>query len=219
MCNCASASDSGQAAPVSTWDSRTPALRSPPSSRGPTSRHYCPVAPTQSSTFAIRARREEDLPELARILAAQQPQSRYPFRWPLPFPAREFIVRSSEQKAWVSTRDGEVTGHVSVTSLEQDLLGEGWSAGTGLPHHDLVCLSVLFVDQSLRGTGVGGQLLDTAECWIFDRGLTAVLDVVQQHSSALAVYRHRGWREIGQARPPWLPDDEPPVILMAKGPA
>lgn len=175
-------------------------------------------APTLAST-AIRLRREEDLPELTRILAAQQSQSRYPFRWPLPFPARDFIVRATEQMAWVSTRGADATGHVSVTSLEPDALGDAWSTGTGLPHHDLVCLSVLFVDQTLRGAGIGGQLMDAAESWIFKRGHTAVLDVVQQHSSALAVYRHRGWREVGQARPPWLPDSEPPVILMAKDPA
>lgn len=176
-------------------------------------------APTPAPTVVVRPRQEEDLPELTRILAAQQPQSHYPFRWPLPFPAREFIVRSTEQKAWVSTSGAEVTGHVSVTSLETDALGDAWSAGTGLPHQDLACLSVLFVDQRMRGTGIGGALLDAAESWIFQHGHTAVLDVVQKHSSALAVYRHRGWREVGQARPPWLPDSEPPVILMAKDPA
>lgn len=54
------------------------------------------------------------------------------------------------------------------------------------------------------------------ESWIFDNGHAAVLDVVQQNRDALRMYRSRGWREIGFARPDWLPESEPPVILMVK---
>ncbi len=167
----------------------------------------------------LRDRREEDLPALEEVLAGQQPTSRYPFRWPLPFPAREFIVRDGELTARVAIVEANVVGHVSVTAIQQDLLGDHWTRGTRQLPRDLACLSVLFVDPAVRGRGVGGALMDAAEQWIFAAGRTAVLDVVQKHSAALAIYRHRGWREIGQARPDWLPDDEPPVILMAKGPA
>jgi hypothetical protein len=41
-----------------------------------------------------------------------------------------------------------------------------------------------------------------------------VLDVVQRAGGAVDVYRHRGWRDVGEARPAWLPDGEPPVLLM-----
>lgn len=164
----------------------------------------------------VRARRDEDLAALEAILAAQQPTSRYPFRWPLPFPTREFIRRPSERAAWVSVIDKAVTGHVSVTGVEPDPMSAAWSKGTSKPLDELECVSVLFVDQTMRGSGIGGLLLDTAEQWIFDRGRTAVLDVVQKHTDALSFYQRRGWREVGEARPPWLPTDEPPVILMAK---
>ncbi len=170
----------------------------------------------EQPTIVIRPRHLDDLPELARILADQQPQSRYPFRWPMPFPVEQFIARTTEEMAWVATRSDRVVGHVSVTTLEEDEMGRSWSAGTGRAARELGCVSVLFVDHTLRGSGIGGALMDTAEAWIFGRGDSAVLDVVQRHSNALAVYRHRGWREIGTARPPWLPDEEPPVILMAK---
>lgn len=153
----------------------------------------------------IRIRDEDDLPALEAVLAAQQPASHYPFRWPLPFPTRDFIVRPHERAAWVAVADDRVTGHVSVTAVEADDLGVAWAAGTGCPPGELDCLSVLFVDYRMRGAGIGSALLDTAEQWIFTRGRTAVLDVVQKHSAALEVYRHRGWREIGQARPDWLP--------------
>ncbi len=166
----------------------------------------------------LRDRRESDLPALEAVLAGQQPTSRYPFRWPLPFPAREFIVRDGELASRVAVVDGQVVGHVSVTSVQHDALGVLWMQETSQPPQNLACLSVLFVDPSVRGLGVGGALMDAAEDWIFIRGRTAVLDVVQKHSAALTVYRRRGWREIGMARPEWLPDDEPPVILMAKDP-
>ena len=32
--------------------------------------------------------------------------------------------------------------------------------------------------------------------------------------TALAVYRHRGWRVVGETRPAWLPADEDPLLLM-----
>ncbi|UIJ34089.1 GNAT family N-acetyltransferase [Allobranchiibius sp. GilTou73] len=171
---------------------------------------------TTPPAIRIRPRREEDLVVLEQVLAAQQPTSRYPLRWPLPFPVREFIVRPDELVALVVEDAGRVVGHVSVTAVLPGELGEAWAAGAGRPIDELSCLSVLFVDLTVRGRRVGGALMDAAEDWIFARGRTAVLDVVTANERPLAVYRHRGWSEIGHARPDWLPDTEPPVILMAK---
>jgi len=53
----------------------------------------------------VRARRDEDIPVVVKLLTEQQPVSRYPFRWPLPFPVEQFIVRGSEQAAWVCELD------------------------------------------------------------------------------------------------------------------
>ena len=164
----------------------------------------------------IRPRREEDLQVLEDVLAAQQPSSRYPLRWPLPYPVRDFIVRPDELVALVAVDAGRVVGHVSVTAVMPGELGAAWATGAGRPIDEMACLSVLFVDHTVRGRRIGGALMDAAEGWIFSRGLAAVLDVVTANERPLAVYRHRGWREIGRARPDWLPDTEPPVILMAK---
>ena len=173
---------------------------------------------TSSPEILIRPRRDEDLPVLESVLAAQQPASRYPLRWPLPFPVREFIVRPDELVALVALDAGRVVGHVSVTAVLPGDLGEAWATGAGHPISEMACLSVLFVDHTVRGRRIGGALMDAAEGWIFDRALVAVLDVVTANERPLAVYRHRGWREVGRARPDWLPDTEPPVILMAKNP-
>lgn len=178
--------------------------------------HDDPMTSAPTTAIELRARREDDLPELETVLAGQQPTSRYPFRWPLPFPAREFIVREGELRSWVAVVEARVVGHVSVTAVQSDLLGTLWVQQTRQVARDLACVAVLFVDPAVRGLGVGGALMNAAEQWIFASGRTAVLDVVQKHSDALAIYRHRGWHEIGRARPEWLPAEEPPVILMAK---
>ena len=163
----------------------------------------------------VRPRTADDLPALIEILAAQQPQSDYPFRWPLPYPAERFIARTGEQRAWVALHRGRPVGHVSVQSVLDDDLGRIWARESGAALADLACVSVLFVDPRQRGRGIGAALLDTAVDWAHRHGRVPVLDVVQKHDRALRMYRARGWRVVGQARPPWLPEAEPPVLLMA----
>lgn len=145
------------------------------------------------------------------LLAAQQPHSLYPLMWPLPYPPERFVQRESERQAWVAEVDGMLAGHVSHTVVPDDATGAIWSAGTGLPIDRLGCLSVLFVGPQTTSTGVGGRLLDTAVAEIRGAGLRPVLDVTRTASYAASVYRHRGWRHIGDGRPDWLPDGEPDV--------
>jgi len=175
------------------------------------------------SRVTIRERRIQDIPRLVEILAEQQPQSRYPFRWPLPFPTEQFIAREHELAAFVAELDGEVVGHVCIQSVRgqaithahvDDSLDRAWSAGHGRPAADLATVSSLFTALSARGHGAGGTLLDAAVAWIRAHDLAPCLDVVQRHSVALKVYEARGWICVGEARPPWLPDDEPPVLAM-----
>ncbi|MEO6881538.1 MAG: GNAT family N-acetyltransferase [Mycobacteriaceae bacterium] len=165
----------------------------------------------------VRARRPTDLPVLADLLAGQQPTSRYPFRWPLPGPVEQFLVRDGEQAAWVAVLDGVLAGHVSVGPVSG--LGDAaevFRTATGCPEPALV--SVLFTSTAARGRGVGGALLDVAVGWAQEQGRVPVLDVVQRHSSALTVYRHRGWVEVGRYRFAWLPDEVPDVLLLALPP-
>lgn len=169
--------------------------------------------------MAVRARRPADLPALVDLLGAQQAGSGYPVRWPLPFPVEEFLVRPGELGAWVAVAGDRVVGHVSVLHPREGWEAEGWLAGTGLGPERLAAVSVLFVDPTVAGRGIGTRLLDTAvdRARALDR--TPVLDVVQEHSIAADLYRRRGWRVIGEARPPWLPPDRRPVLLMSLAPA
>lgn len=173
-----------------------------------------PAPSDDPGTVGFRPRTAADLPVLAALLAAQQPRSRYPFRWPLPFPAEEFIARAGEERSWVAEEAGALAGHIAVTRVFDDDLGRVWATATGREPLALACISAFFVDESRRGLGIGGGLLDRAVAQIREQHRLPVLDVVQRHGSALAIYRGRGWRVVGEVRPPWLPDDEPPVLAM-----
>ena len=164
--------------------------------------------------IAVRERTAADLPVLTEVLAAQQPVTGYPQRWPLPWPVEQFLVRQGELGAWVAELDGKVVGHVSVTTTDPGEETDGWVAGSGRPSEELAAVSVLFVDHTLSGRGVGSVLLDHAVGFIRAAGLLPVLDVVQETDRAVRLYLRKGWRVVGEARPWWLPDDLLPVLLM-----
>ena len=174
------------------------------------------MAPTHTAGGGVtfRPREPADLPTLVTLLAAQQPRSHYPFRWPLPFPPEQFIARETERHSWVAVVDGTTAGHIAVTEVIDDDFSRVWTAATGRIASGLGCVSAFFVDETRRGSGIGGGLLDRAVALLRSQGRLPVLDVVQRHGDALAIYRHRGWREVGEVRPPWLPADEPPVVAM-----
>ncbi len=161
--------------------------------------------------LAVRARRPQDVPGLVTLLGEQQPTSRYPLRWPLPFPVEQFLVRATEEAAWVAEVDGVLAGHVAVTRPTEELAG---AFARAWPHREVAEVSVLFTGLAARGTGIGGRLLDTAVAAIRAGGRTPALDVLPGHSVAVEVYRHRGWTEVARARPAWLPADQPDVLLM-----
>jgi GNAT superfamily N-acetyltransferase len=166
-------------------------------------------------SVVIRERRDEDIPALATALAEQQAATQYPVRWPLPFPVERFLVRPDEERAWVAEVDDRVVGHVAVYALAGDLRPHFVEAiGTD----QLAELAVLFVAGDVIGTGVGGRLHDTAVDWIIASGRQPVLDVVPVHARAVEVYRHRGWRVVGEVRPVWLAEDFPTLVLMTLSP-
>lgn len=174
-----------------------------------------------SEPVTVRPRTTDDLAPLAEVLAAQQPHTGYPQRWPLPMPVEQFLVRGGELGAWVAETSpvsglgpGSPVGHVSVTTVEPSPEADGWAAGAGRPIEELATVSVLFVDHRASGRGVGSALLDTAVRFIRHTGRTPVLDVVQETENAVQLYLNRGWQVVGEARPWWLPAEFRPVLLM-----
>jgi GNAT superfamily N-acetyltransferase len=162
----------------------------------------------------VRERTADDIPALAEVLAAQQPHSGYPQNWPLPFSVESFIARAGDDAAWTAELGGRVVGHVAVARVEPGLEADLWTAGAGRPRDELAAVSVLFVDHTVVGRGVGKALLATAVGAIRESGRTPVLDVVQETASAVELYRRTGWQVVGEGRPWWLPDDHLPVLFM-----
>jgi hypothetical protein len=142
----------------------------------------------------IRERRDEDLAELARLLAEQQPGSRYPVRWPPPVPVEGFLVRPTEERAWVAELDGHVVGHVSVCRVG------------GRPPGSVRC------HDGHRGSRRAGRTLCRRRRRRHRR--LPVLTVAPTHERPLEVDGRRGWRVVGETGPPWLRDDEPPLVPM-----
>jgi GNAT superfamily N-acetyltransferase len=167
-----------------------------------------------SSDVALRERRPDDLPRLVEVLTAQQADSGYPVRWPLPFPVEDFVVRAGELGAWVAEIEGVVAGHVALLHPASGWEADAFAEAMDLSAERMATMSTLFVDAQRRGAGIGTRLIDVAVAHARALGRVPVLDVVQEHSPAAALYRRRGWRVVGQARPHWLPADREPVLLM-----
>lgn len=163
----------------------------------------------------VRPRREKDVDALVAVLTEQreaQPSSEYPLRWPLPFPVRDFVVRATEEHAWVAEHDGRLVGHVAVTALGD--LGPAFARALDAEPDGMRAVSGLFTALSARGDGLGARLLEVAVRRIRDDGHRPVLDVVPTHAAAVGLYRARGWREVGRLRPAWLPAERPDLLLM-----
>ena len=168
--------------------------------------------------MTIRRRSPQDVPDLVRVLAAQRDATGYPVRWPLPFPVEDFLVRATELAGWVADDGDAVIGHVALTGVGGGWEADAWTEGTGLPASALAAVSVLFVDARATGRGVGSDLLRTAADHARTLGRTPVLDVVSESRRAVALYERHGWQVVGRARPPWLPPDREPLLLMVLPP-
>ena len=171
----------------------------------------------------VRPRRPADVPLVGELIMRQQPQTRYPFRNPLPFPIEEFVARDGELAAWVAetapdaaTDAPTVVGHVSVLDVTDHEIGPSWAGAVGRPVGELAAVSVLVVDLALGRRGIATRLMDACEVYVRGLGRTPVLEVVADaHTRALGLYLRRGWRVIGEVRPQWLPSGEGPVKIMA----
>jgi GNAT superfamily N-acetyltransferase len=168
----------------------------------------------RAADLVVRPREASDVAALGEVLALQRGASRYPLRWPLPFPVEEFVVRPDDLAAWTALLDGRPVGHVSAQRAADEVVLPLWERGHGRPADRLGVVGTLFVDPGVRGRGLGRLLHDTAVGWLRDRDLGPCLDVVPIHAAAQAMYAAAGWREVGRARPRWLPEAEPDVVAM-----
>lgn len=123
-------------------------------------------------------------------------------------------MRPGELGAWVAVLDGEIVGHVAATDVASNWMAEHWATALDRPGNELAEISILFVDHTRSGSGIGGALLDHAVAQIHSLGREPVLDVVGESTHAGRFYRRRGWTVAGYVRPGWLPEGPPDVALM-----
>lgn len=175
--------------------------------------------------MTVRPRRPDDVPALVAALWAQQPESRYPFRDPLPIPVERFLHVDDAVAAWTAELDGRPVGHVCRTgpvagfALAEEL-NDVCATAHGCPVERLSWVTSLFVAREARGLGVGRLLLETVVADIEAAGSRACLEVLPVHPAAIALYRATGWREVHRLRPEWLReaagDEGPDVTVMIR---
>jgi GNAT superfamily N-acetyltransferase len=134
----------------------------------------------------IRVRRPADVDKSVRALALVHQGGTYPTNWPAD-PAG-WLTPTDMIRSWVGVDPQDtVVGHL--------LLRGGPAGEVGVAH-----VSRLFVTPDARGAGLGAALLDEARQWATARGLSLALEVVvEEGSSAVALYERTGWRRVRTA--------------------
>lgn len=176
-----------------------------------------------AADLRIRPRRATDLPVLEKLLLAQQADSHYPLRNPLPIPVEEFLHARDAVRAWVAEVGGEVVGNVCrlgplAGSDDANELNAAGARAHGCEPDELAWVTTLFTGAGARGLGVGRRLLETAVDDARRHDLRPCLEVLPVHPAAVALYRSSGWRPVHRLRPTWLReargDDGPDVEVM-----
>jgi len=174
----------------------------------------------------VRRRRPDDIPALARALLDQQPETRYPFRDPLPISIEQFLHAEDAVAAWTAEIDGRPVGHVCRTGpvsgfADADELNRVCAEAHGCDVGALSWVTSLFVAGDARGLGVGRDLLATVIDDIRSAAAYPCLEVLPVHPAAQVLYRSAGWREVHRLRPAWLRDaagDQGPDVVVMVGP-
>jgi GNAT superfamily N-acetyltransferase len=176
-------------------------------------------------TLVVRRREARDLEPLAAALLAQQPETRYPFRDPLPIPVERFLHADDALAAWTAELDGEPVGHVCRTGPaagfdDAERLNAVCAAAHGCAPADLTWVNAFFVATTARRTGVGRALLDAVVGDAEAQGARPCLEVLSVHPAARALYLATGWRVVDRLRPQWLVeaagDDGPDVEVLVR---
>lgn len=84
-------------------------------------------------------------------------------------------------RAWVAVEDNRVLGFVCGRLAHADI----WA---------------LFLDAGAEGRGIGNELMEVVEQWMFASGLTRIELTTEPGTRAERLYRRRGWSAVGTTR-------------------
>jgi ribosomal-protein-alanine N-acetyltransferase len=144
----------------------------------------------------IRERADTDLDTCVRLLRAVYETAGYPINWPAD--PSSWLTPTNAVGYWVAESDGQVVGHVVLTS-----------AG------DAVEVERLFVDPKATRQGIGRGLLDHCLTTAAELGRKLSLDVVDNRGAAVHLYRRAGWLETGRSPIDWGGDHASELIHFA----
>lgn len=177
----------------------------------------------EEAPVRYRKRVPDDIPGLAQALWAQQPESSYPFRSPLPIPVEDFLHASDSLGAWVADVEGRPVGHVCLVGVEPGT-PDPWgllavcAREHGCRPDELAWVSAFFTAAGVRRIGIGRRLLQQVTQHARSTGLRPCLEVLPIHPAALDLYLVSGWKVVDRVRPDWLTDAAPDVHVMVLPP-
>jgi GNAT superfamily N-acetyltransferase len=123
----------------------------------------------------------------------------YPVNWP--GDPTHWLTPPNALGCWVITVNAEVAGHLAVTR----------TGGTALVER-------LFVDPNQTGQGLGRKLLDHARHIAAEHQLELTLEVADNCTAAIALYRRAGWRETTRTPIDWG-DDQASTLISFSAPS
>lgn len=154
----------------------------------------------------IRDRSSSDGGALEAIARKTHQLDSYPVY--LPGDLQSFIMDQDALGAWVATRGQEVLGHVALHRSSAEEVMDAVVSATGLAGDRVAVVARLLVSPAARRQGIGRALLEKAATAASCLGRRAVLDVVEDHRAAFALYEACGWERVGRVE--WtLPGDRP----------
>jgi GNAT superfamily N-acetyltransferase len=116
----------------------------------------------------------------------------------LPQDLRSFIVDAHALGGWVAANGNEVLGHVALHRTSAQQIMEVALSVTGLKEERIAVVARLLVIPAARRQGIGRALLEKAILEAAKLGRRAVLDVVEDHKAAIALYEDCGWASVGR---------------------
>lgn len=124
----------------------------------------------------------------------------------IPFSAASQSVEDTRRIAacgqcLVAEWEGAVIGSVVLLGPHEESF-DGWpDADAWFRERDTARAQLLAVDPAHRGHGVGQRLVRAAEAWAFEHGYQRLaLEVAESALALRALYRRRGYVEVGQAQ-------------------
>jgi GNAT superfamily N-acetyltransferase len=143
----------------------------------------------------IRVREDGDLDGCVELTRVVHDADRYPIV--IDNDVASFLSSRRLIVAWVAALSGRVVGHVALHRGSSSPMASMVVETLGVEPDRIGVVSRLMVSPTLRRSGVGRRLLQTAAGEAIRRGLAPALDVVTSSEGAIALYEQERWQRIG----------------------